>query len=136
MPGIGISRTSVQTSFEEIGFVFGEIPDVNGQPAVQGTYAGGKYQLTLVGPENEITRAILQVATSDAETAALLLIYFFVVVVPDYSDEAISWITENLGSTIPQTGKAETDLGDVHIIAETVSGVSGIALKITIQPSR
>jgi len=71
-PGIGVSRTAIQSIFEqsEIGFTFESSSSVASQPRVMGTSRNRLATIELIGPSSELVSASILIGIPNDDTQA------------------------------------------------------------------
>jgi len=101
-PGIGISRTAVQSVFEhpEIGFNFQPSSNVRGQPRIMGTSRNGLAAIELIGPSSELVSASIMVGIPNDNAQAINqnVVYtlgFIKHTAPDWSNGS-DWFTSQI----------------------------------------
>ena len=128
--GLGISRSEIQSEFEP-DFEFESLVRDDGQPAVIGRkfpeiarLTGEIVELTLVGPEDELTRADAWFSTEIDFIDAADVAWFVLMVAPDVKD--IEWIREQNWDWLPEPDwnrpdgvwkEISGDEGDVYVQA-------------------
>lgn len=100
--GLRVSRTRLQTIYEQQGFVFEEGAPVNGQPQVIGKHGQYHTSVQLIGPvENVISVSIIAPLTYDAtegsddKVRASYVLALILATMPDWKD-GHSWVLQQL----------------------------------------
>lgn len=136
-PGIGVSRSAIQSVFEApgIGFVFEESSRVQGQPRVMGTAPNQIAIIELIGSPNELTTAaiIIGVPTDNDEAVAQNAAYtlrFLEIAVPGWANGS-DWLIQNLDALNQGTARrASTVFGDKRIELVALTEVSMFSLSV------
>lgn len=113
--GIGVSRDTIQRTFEELDLLkyqFEQVADVNEQPRVLGTPRGGfgRVAIELIGPSDDLTSAAAIVAISDDSPELLVgdiltMRVLLETVTPDWKEGSL-WLIDHLEvGSVPQPGQ-------------------------------
>ena len=94
---LGVTTNSIQSAFEEIGFVFQSSPLHDGTPRVIGQQVDDTTLVEVVGPPNRPTQATTMFTLSEDEVPYVIV--FMQLVVPTWT-EGINWIAEKLAAAI------------------------------------
>jgi len=136
IPGLDLERDSFQSLFEEIGFKFETIQDVEGQPTVEGISPDGSTSIILIGPEGNLTSASLRinVLLMEENFVSIALIAFLAVAFPDHFKEVLEEINNSLDELdqFEIGDEIQTEIGKTHL----VMGLEGIHIVVTVTPSQ
>ena len=135
IPGLDLERDSFQSPFEEIGFKFETVPDVEGQPTIEGISPDGSTSITLIGSEGNLASASLRIniLLMEEDYVSIALIIFLAVAFPDQLEEVTNWLDEiDYLDNLTIGEEIETEIGKTHL----VMGLEGIHIIVTVTPSQ
>ena len=135
IPGLDLERDSFQSPFKELGFKFETVPDVEGQPTIEGISPDGSTSIILIGSEGNLTSASLRINILLMEEGyvSIALIVFLAVAFPDQLEEVTNWLDEiDYLDSLTIGEEIETEIGKTHL----VMGLEGIHIIVTVTPSQ
>ena len=94
---LGVTTNSIQSAFEELGFVFQSSPLHDGTPRVIGKQIDDATLVEVVGPPNRPTQTTTMFTLSEDEVPYVVV--FMQLVVPTWT-EGINWVAEKIAAAI------------------------------------
>jgi hypothetical protein len=117
--GIGVSRSTLQTVFTNLGFAFHEAPPLYNQPRLLGVSIDRKTTIELSGPPAELIKVTLYMGDSYVGDQALVnegYISQLLKYIAPHWQEGKKWITK----TIKQLQEEKTQVSQKEIIVELI----------------
>ena len=134
--GLGVSRYSIQSVFERVGFTFGDEFLVDGIPQVAGKVEGRMVSVQLIGPPEEVYRSFMTVVTQNsrediAEFNGVMLLALIKYSIPTW-EEGSEWFSDNL-SRLRTEGEIETTYNHLVITSMFYRSMGMLTLSISPQ---
>ena len=122
---LGVTTNSIQSAFEELGFVFQSSPLHDGTPRVIGKQIDDATLVEVVGPPNRPTQATTMFTLSEDEVPYVVV--FMQLVVPTWT-EGINWVAEKLAAAID--AKQTTTRGNLSIRLSAIAEMGIFTLTV------